>query len=751
MWVEPQDAAGACIHRGETYYFCSPGCLEKFKSAPETYLNDKPRDASSARKYTCPMHPEIIREEPGACPICGMALEPLDVSLEEESNAELTDMARRLWVCAVLTVPLLTLVMPHLFRAEFGMRMLGRGLPYTELLLATPVVLWGGWPFFQRMWSSFLSGMPNMFTLIGIGTGISWAYSVVAVVAPQVFPVGFRRSDGSVDLYFEPSAVIVTLVLLGQVLELKARSKTGSAIRSLLGLAPRSARRIQSDGSESDVALDQVQIGDSLRVRPGEKIPVDGALLNGASAVDESMLTGEPLPVEKHTGDAVTGGTLNGNGSFVMRAERVGNDTVLAQIVKMVSEAQRSRAPIQRLADRVSAYFVPAVVGAALLTFVLWALLGPRPALAYAIVNAVSVLIIACPCALGLATPMAIMVGAGRGARAGVLIRNAEALEALANVDTVAFDKTGTITEGRPAVQTILPLAHSSESEVMQIASALENLSEHALAKAILDFARERGMPIAQASDFEAFPGMGLKANVLGVSAALGTAAFLQKIGIPSEPAQSAASDLQARGQTVVFVAKERAVIGLIGIADPVKESAASVVQELQREGLAVVMLTGDSRPTAQAVAAQLGISEFRAEVLPAQKRSVIADLQTRGRRVAMVGDGINDAPALSEARVGIAMSSGTDIAMESAGITLMGCDLRGVVRARNLSIATIANIRQNLFFAFAYNAIGVPVAAGVLYPFFGILLSPVIAAAAMSFSSVSVIANSLRLRNAKL
>jgi len=698
--------------------------------------------------YTCPMHPQILRDAPGACPICGMALEPQTITLEDQPDRELRDMAKRFWFSAALSLPLVLAVMPHLFGKDFAMQLLGPALPWFELVLATPVVLWGGWPFFQRMWQSFEHRSPNMFTLIGLGTGIAWLYSAVATIAPNIFPAGFRRMDGTVDRYFEAAAVIVTLVLLGQVLELKARSQTNSAIKSLLRLAPKTARKVNPNGEEEDVPLAEIQVGDSLRVRPGEKIPVDGTVTDGASSVDESMITGEPIPVEKHPGDKLTGATVNGTGSLLMKAERVGSETLLAQIVRMVSEAQRSRAPIQKLADVVASFFVPTVVITAIITFIVWAVFGPRPSMAYAVINAVAVLIIACPCALGLATPMAVMVATGRGAHAGVLIKNAEALETLEKIDTVVTDKTGTLTEGKPAVQQIVPLAGSNESEIISIAAGLEKGSEHPLAAAVLRYAASHNFKPADINNFQSITGKGLSGNLDGEPIALGNRALIES-GLSQD--DEVAENLRAKGQTVIYLTRNKTLIGLIGIADPIKETAKAAVDALLKDHVRVVMLTGDNRRTAEAIGKQLGISEIEADVLPDQKLQVIANLQKQGRKVAMAGDGINDAPALSQAEVGIAMGTGTDVAIESAGITLIKGDLNGVAKARKLSRAAMRNIRQNLFFAFVYNSLGVPIAAGVLYPFFGLLLSPIIAAAAMSLSSVSVIANSLRLRSLTL
>jgi len=700
--------------------------------------------------YTCPMHPEIVRDGPGTCPICGMALEPRTVSLEDEPNRELEDMSRRFWVALALTVPLLVVGMAPMGGVSLG-PLEGRMGRWVELVLATPVVLWGGWPFFVRGWESVVNRRPNMFTLIALGTGVAYVDSVVAVLAPGMFPPSFRDHHGEVGVYFEAAAAIVTLVLLGQVLELQARSRTGAAIKALLRLAPTTARRLRGDGSEEEVPLDRVRPGDRLRVRPGEKVPVDGTVIEGASGVDESMLTGESLPVEKKPGDRVIGGTVNGTGSFVTRAEKVGAETVLARIVAMVSEAQRSRAPIQRLADVVASYFVPAVVVMAVLTFAAWALLGPPPRMAYALVNAVAVLIIACPCALGLATPMSIMVGIGRGARAGVLIRSAEALERMEKVDTLVVDKTGTLTEGKPRLQSAVTSSGTDESTLLRLAASLEQGSEHPLAAAIVAGAAERGVRPGPVTDFASRTGRGVTGVVEGRRVALGNRALLDEMGIDLGPLAARAEALRSEGQGVVFVAVDGRVAGLLGVSDPIKASTPEALRLLRKDGVRVVMVTGDSRTTAEAVARKLGLDDVRAEVLPEQKVEVVAKLQAEGRVVAVAGDGINDAPALARADVGIAMGTGTDVAIEAAAITLVKGDLRGIARARRLSRATMRNIRQNLFFAFVYNALGIPVAAGVLYPFFGLLLSPMIAAAAMSLSSVSVIGNALRLRRLAL
>jgi Cu+-exporting ATPase len=695
------------------------------------------------------MHPEVVRNGPGACPICGMALEPTTVTLEQEKNPELADMTRRFWTSAILTTPILLMTMGEMIAGSSAPQFSGKFAVWIQLALSTPVVLWGGWPFFERAWASVVHRSPNMFTLIAMGTGTAYFYSLIAAIFPSIFPDSFRGRGGEVAVYFEPAAVITTLVLLGQVLELRARSRTSSAIRALLGLAPRTARLVRDGGAEEDIALDHVKLGDRLRVRPGEKVPVDGIVIEGSGTVDESMVTGEPMPVEKLAGDKVTGGTVNTAGSFIMRAERVGSDTLLAQIVRMVSEAQRSRAPIQGVADTVSAYFVPTVILIAVITFVVWALAGPEPRMAYALVNAVAVLIIACPCALGLATPMSVMVGTGRGAMAGVLIRNAEALEILEKVDTVVVDKTGTLTEGKP--QVVAVVAERNESDMIRYAASLERASEHPLAAAVVRSAKERGLEIPKAGEFRSLAGKGVTGTVDGHAVVVGNAALLSELQIDVSALAERPEELRRDGQTAIFVAIDGRVAGLLGIADPIKPSTPEAIRALHQEGIRVVMVTGDSRTNAENVARKLGIDEVEAEVLPDRKAELIKRLQSEGRIVAMAGDGINDAPALAQAQVGIAMGSGTDVAMESAGITLVQGDLRGIVRARKLSRATMGNIRQNLFFAFVYNTVGVPVAAGVLYPVFGLLLSPMIASAAMTFSSVSVITNALRLRNAEL
>ncbi len=766
MDVDPAKAAGSVEHRGQAVYFCSRHCLERFRSDPAKYLHQEhaapaahgvPAEPTSApphgaTTYTCPMHPEIVRDRPGNCPICGMALEPMTASLEEGPNPELADMTRRFLACLALTAPLLVAAMAEMIPGRpFDRLLAGRGLLWAEFALATPVVLWGGAPFFARGWASVLHRSPNMFTLIAIGTGAAYAYSVVATLFPSVFPASFRGHGGEVPVYFEAAAVITTLVLLGQVLELRARSQTGSAIRALLGQAPKVARRLREDGGEEDIPLDRVAVGDRLRVRPGEKVPVDGVVVEGTGAVDESMITGEPIPSEKTPGSRMVGGTVNGTGGLVMRAERVGSETMLSQIVRMVAEAQRSRAPIQRLADVVASYFVPIVLAVAAITFLAWGVWGPEPRMAHALVNAVAVLIIACPCALGLATPMSIMVGTGRGATAGVLIKNAEVLETLGRVDTLVVDKTGTLTEGKPRLVTVLAVQGEDEDELLRLAASLERGSEHPLAAAIVAGAEGRGLSLSQAEGFQSSTGKGVQGRVGGRAVAIGNARLLEEAGAPAGDLKGRAEELRRDGQTVVFVAVDGSPAGLLGVSDPIKASTAEVLRHLRDEGLRVVMLTGDSRETADAVARKLGIDEVRAEILPDQKGIEVRRLQSEGHVVAMAGDGVNDAPALAQAQVGIAMGTGTDVAMESAGVTLVGGDLRGVVRARRLSQATMRNIRQNLAFAFLYNILGVPVAAGVLYPSFGLLLSPMLASAAMTFSSVSVIVNALRLRRLEL
>lgn len=753
MTVDPSKSALHATHGGETYHFCGRGCLSKFTADPERFVGERhasPEQVGPAGSiFTCPMHPEIEQVGPGICPKCGMALEPKDVSADPGPNHELADMTRRLWVGSLATAPVFVLAMgEHLFGWHPLVPALSNGI---QLVLATCVVLWAGAPFFVRGWQSIVSRHLNMFTLIAIGTGAAWAFSVVATLAPVLFPAGFRAHDGTVGVYFEAAAVIVVLVLLGQVLELRARETTGGAIRGLLDLAPKTARRIDADGSEHEVEVAAIAVGDRLRVRPGEKLPVDGVVLRGRSSVDESMVTGEAMPVAKSEGARVTGGTVNGTGSLVVEARRIGRDTMLAQIVALVAASQRSRAPIQRLADRVAGWFVPAVLASAVLAFGAWALVGPEPRLAHALIAAVSVLIIACPCALGLATPMSVVVGVGRGAQAGVLIRDAEALERLGQVDTLVIDKTGTLTEGRPRVTAIRTADGFDEAAVLKAAASLEAASEHPLAQAIVAAARDRKLVLAEPEGFDAPTGKGVMGTLDGRAVVVGTASFLAEQGIDATPLVWAADDLRREGATVVFLGVDRRLAGAIGIADPIRSASAAVVGALRREGLRVIMLTGDNRTTAEAVAKTLGVDSFEAEVLPDGKAQVIESLSRSGRVVAMTGDGINDAPALAAAAVGIAMGTGTDIAMESAGVTLLGGDLRGLLRARRLSRATTANIRQNLAFAFLYNAVGVPVAAGVLYPAFGLTLSPMLAALAMALSSVSVIGNALRLKLVRL
>jgi Cu+-exporting ATPase len=766
MTINPEKAAGHSEYGGQTVYFCSLGCKTKFDANPAKYAqaNEGMRDSKPMKpaappptaakgEWTCPMHPEILRDAPGSCPICGMAQEPRTPSAQaEEDNPELADMRRRFWVSTALTVPLVILAMGHLLPGNLMDNLLHPGIrKWVELVLATPIVLWGGWPFFVRAWNSVVNRSLNMFTLIGLGVGVAYGYSLVATLFPGLFPPAFRDAHGQVGLYFEAAAVIVTLVLLGQVLELKARSRTGAAIRALLGLAPKTARRVREDGTEEEVGLADVQVGDRLRVRPGEKVPVDGVVLEGRSSVDESMMTGEPIPVEKTAKDKVIGATLNGNGSLIIEAEKVGAATLLAQIVNMVAEAQRSRAPIQRLADQVSAWFVPAVIIAAVATAIVWGVFGPQPAMAYAIVNALAVLIIACPCALGLATPMSIMVAAGKGAQAGVLFRSAEAIETLRKVTTLVVDKTGTLTEGRPKLVAMEPAPEWKEEDLLRLAAGLEQGSEHPLAAAVVAGALDRKLTIPKVEDFQAETGKGVRGRVEGRTVALGTRGFLGEAAMTSNEMAERADERRKEGQTVLFVAVGGRFAGLLAVADPIKASTSEALTNLHREGVRIVMLTGDNRITAEAVARKLGLDEVIAEVLPHQKAEAVKRLQGKGEIVAMAGDGVNDAPALAQADVGIAMGTGTDVAMQSAGVTLVKGDLNGIVRARKLSRATIGNIRQNLFFAFVYNALGVPVAAGILYPFLGILLSPIFAAAAMSLSSVSVIANSLRLRSVKL
>jgi P-type Cu+ transporter len=751
----PADAPLRAEHAGQTYVFCSPRCLKRFQDDPAAFIEAPEERAPVAlatrAEWTCPMHPQIVRDAPGSCPICGMALEPRTVEATEQENPELVDMRRRFWASVALAAPLVVVAMAHLIPAAIAHALTASpARPWIELLLATPVVLWGGWPFFVRGYASIVNRSLNMFTLIALGVGVAYLYSLIATLFPQIFPPSFRDGAGHVGVYFEAAAVIVTLVLLGQMLELQARSRTGAAIRALLGLAPKMARRIGEGGVEGDVPLSEVRRGDRLRVRPGEKIPVDGVVTEGKSVVDESMISGEPIPVEKGPGDKVIGATMNGTGSLVVRAERVGSDTVLAQIVRLVAEAQRSRAPIQRLADQVSAYFVPAVIVMAVLTFIIWAVAGPQPRFAYALVNAVSVLIIACPCALGLATPMSIMVAAGKGASVGVLFKNAEAIETLRKVDTLVVDKTGTLTEGKPKLVSVSPLG-TDENTLLRAAAALEQASEHPLAAAIVGGAKERGVSPPAATAFNSITGQGVEGAVDGRRVLLGNRLLLEGAGISVDEAAARADALRAEGQTVMYVAIDGRLAGLLGVADPIKSSTLEAIGSLKQEGIRVVMVTGDNRLTAEAVAKRLGLDEVVAEVLPHQKVEEVKRLQAMGRFVAMAGDGINDAPALAQANVGIAMGTGTDIAMESADLTLVRGDLRGIVRAQRLSRATLSNIKQNLFFAFVYNALGVPIAAGILYPFTGTLLSPIFAAAAMAASSVSVIGNALRLRSVNL
>ena len=795
MEVDPSKAAASVAYQGATFYFCSQGCAAKFRAAPENYARSNPNSSpspmnsktapqseytcpmhpeikqagpgscpkcgmaleqvtvtapSKRREYTCPMHPQIVRDTPGSCPICGMALEPREVAAEE-TNPELINMTRRFWISVALAVPMLALMvsgflpsmpMQHMFSA--------RVWAWIEFALATPVVLWCGLPFFVRGWQSLVHRSLNMFTLVALGTGTAYIYSVFATVIPQIFPASLRGAGGQIDVYFEPAAVIVALVLLGQVLELRARSQTSGAIRALLGLAPKTAMRLDDEGDEADVPLEQVQVGDRLRVRPGEKVPVDGTVLEGHSSVDESMISGEPIPVEKDKDAKVTAGTVNGTGGFVMRAERIGADTLLAQIVKMVSEAQRSRAPIQRLADRVSSYFVPAVIVSAVITFIVWYFVGPQPRFAHALVNAVAVLIVACPCALGLATPMAIMVGTGRGARGGILIRNAEALEIFGKVDTLIIDKTGTLTEGKPSLSAVIPQPGISENDLLQLVASLERSSEHPLAAAIVKGAVAKKLSLSDVAGFNSTTGKGVKGTVSGKQVAVGNAELFHDLSVDPSPLLDRAEDLRKEGQTVMLIAVDGKAAGIVGVADPIKDSTPDAIRELKAAGLTVIMVTGDNATTAKAVAEKLGI-EFEADVLPQKKAEVVKERQQKGSVVAMAGDGVNDAPALAQADIGIAMGTGTDVAMEAGGITLLKGDLRGILRARHLSKSTMRNIRENLFFAFVYNVVGVPLAAGVLFPAFGLLLNPMIAAAAMSFSSVSVIANALRLRTTKI
>jgi Cu+-exporting ATPase len=794
MTVQPDSAAAQAEHGGATYYFCSAHCKHKFTATPDQYLGTSAKAPETSGKkvgatytcpmhpevrepipgpcpdcgmalepaevsmpatkveYTCPMHPEIVRDAPGSCPICGMALEPRTVTVAEEENPELVDMTRRFWVSTALAIPVFLSAMLAEFAPAFVNGIVSPGArQWIELVIATPVVLWGGWPFFVRGWRSVVTWNLNMFTLIGIGISVAWGYSIVATLAPGIFPDSVKMPGGHVPVYFEAAAVITALVLLGQVLELRARSRTSAAIKMLLGLAPSTARIVRGDGREEDVPLDQVKPGDTLRVRPGEKAPVDGIVIEGTSAVDESMVTGEPIPATKQIGDKLIGATINGTGSLLMRAERVGTDTLLAQIVRMVSEAQRSRAPIQKLVDVVAGYFVPTVVIASVITLIIWGFWGPEPRLAHAVINAVAVLIIACPCALGLATPMSIMVGTGRGATMGVLIKNAEALEVLVKVNTLVVDKTGTLTEGKPKLVSVEAAAGFDEATVLRLAASLERASEHPLAAAIVRGAEARELRLTSPTEFDSKTGRGVLGRIENRRLALGNRKLLEEQGIDAAILHERADVLRGEGQTVMYLAVDGKAAGLVGVADPIKETTREALDVLHREGVQVVMLTGDNATTAQAVAKKLGIDRVQADVLPERKAEIVKKLQAEGRIVAMAGDGINDAPALAQAQVGIAMGTGTDVAMESAGVTLIKGDLRVIARARRLSHATMRNIRQNLFFAFVYNSIGVPIAAGVLYPFFGLLLSPMIAAAAMSFSSVSVVGNALRLRRVHL
>ena len=762
MEVDSRNARYRFELNGTAYYFCSERCLEKFETAPDSYLNpagsdttvrtpamEGPPATAAGTIWTCPMHPQIRRPGPGQCPICGMALEPLEPTLEDAPNPELIDMNRRFWASAALSLPLVLLAASS---ELFGWEPIPmRTSIWVQLALATPVVTWGGWPFFERFWLSLKTRNLNMFTLIGLGVGVAYGYSVVATVDPRAFPPSLRTMGGLVPVYFEAAGVITTLVLLGQVLELRARSQTGRAIRALLGLAPKTARRVYKDGNEEDVTLSDVRVGDLLRVRPGEKVPVDGIVVDGHSSVDESMISGEPVPVEKTAGTRVTGATVNGTGAFVMRADRVGRDTMLAQIVRMVAEAQRSRAPIQALADKVSAWFVPGVVGVSIIAFFVWNLFGPAPSLAHALVNAVAVLIIACPCALGLATPMSIMVGTGRGAMAGVLVKNAEALELMEKIDTLVVDKTGTLTIGKPQLTAVEAVGGFEEDEVLRLSASLERGSEHPLAAAIVEGANLRGIAVPTSSDFESRTGKGVIGNVDRRQVALGNQVLMTELGLDTSPLEARADEHRSDGRGVMYVAIDGCLAGLVDVADPIKPTAAQAIAALHAEGIRIVMLTGDNRRTARAVARQLGIDDVMAEVLPQHKKDKVEALRRDGHRVAMAGDGINDAPALAAADVGIAMGTGTDVAMESAAITLVKGDLNGIVRARRLSRATMRNIRQNLFFSFVFNAAGVPIAAGVLYPWFKILLSPIIAGAAMALSSITVIGNSLRLNRARL
>ncbi len=754
MNVDRASARFVSSHAGARHFFCSQGCKTKFDALPDDYLAGavQTEPMPEGTLYTCPMDPEIVQESPGDCPICGMALEPMGIPpLDAGPNPELVDFTRRFWIGLALTLPVFILAMAPHIGVPLHSIIPASAANWTQFALSVPVVLWCGLPFFKRGWASIVNRSPNMFTLIAIGTGAAFAYSVAAVLAPDLFPGEFREADGSVGVYFEAAAVIIVLVLLGQMLELRARERTGDAIKALLRLAPDTALKVSDDDSETEIGLDEVVAGDRLRVRPGEKIPVDGAVAEGRSSVDESMLTGEPIPVEKTAGEQVTGGTLNGTGSFIMTAERVGADTMLAQIVDMVASAQRSRAPIQKLADVVAGWFVPMVVAAAIAAFIVWGIWGPAPQMSYAVISFVAVLIIACPCALGLATPMSIMVATGRGAQAGVLIKNAEALERFADVDTLIVDKTGTLTQGRPTLTGVLPHDGFDEDDVLRLAASVERGSEHPLAEAIIAGAEARDLIVPKAEEFEAITGMGVMGRIDGQRVALGNAALLKSLNVNSGGAGRRADGLRDEGQTVMFVVAGDRLAGLVAVADPVKETTAEALEALRAQGLTIAMVTGDNARTARAVAERLDIDEVHADVLPDGKAEIVKSLQAAGHKVAMAGDGVNDAPALAQADIGIAMGTGADVAVESAGFTLVKGDLRGIVRARRLSRATMANIRQNLFFAFIYNALGVPVAAGVLYPVFGLMLSPMIAAAAMSLSSVSVIGNALRLRTARL
>ena len=751
MNVSPSTAKGNSVYEGHTYYFCSLKCKGKFDQNPSQFLKPQAPAKPQAQdvEYTCPMHPEIRKIGPGSCPICGMALEPVTATAEED-NSEYKMMLNKFWVSTVLSIPLLFITMGgrHLIHSEA----ISSQFKWIELALSSPVVLWGGWPFFERFWQSLKNRSLNMFTLIGLGVAVAYGYSLVAVFFPQLFPASFQDSmTGEVGLYFEAASVIVTLVLLGQVLELKARGQTSAAIKALLGLAPKTARRIKNDGSEEDVPLEDIHVGDQLRVRPGEKIPVDSTVVSGQSSVDESMVTGESIPVEKSAGAKVIGATINGTGSLVLKAEKIGKDTLLAQIVQMVADAQRSRAPIQKLVDQVSAYFVPTVIAAAILTGIVWAMIGPEPRLAHAIVNAVAVLIIACPCALGLATPMSIMVATGRGASMGILFRNAEAIELMRKVDTLVVDKTGTLTVGKPKLMTVKPSTGFAEADLLSLTASLEQVSEHPLAAAIVTGAKERGSKLSPVDNFKSITGKGTTGQVLGRSVAIGNKSLMADLSVDLGEAVTQADQLRSEGQTVMFVAIDGKLGGFIGVMDPIKETTVTAIKSLKELGIKVVMVTGDNQRTAEAIGKKVGVDQVMADVLPQKKAEIVESLQSQDRFVAMAGDGINDAPALAQAQVGVAMGTGTDVAMNSAGVTLVKGDLVGIVRARALSEGTLRNIKQNLFFAFVYNALGVPIAAGILYPFFGILLSPIIAAAAMSLSSVSVVGNALRLKKVSL